>query len=167
LALLVIAMTIVVWVFIKEDPNQSTNQSTLANNTNKQGVSFRQAVKNRTFAILSTIFFLLALAVSGMIIHFIPMLLNLGVSANQAGKIAAVLSVSLMAGRLVTGFLIDRFYAPRVAAILFGLSSIGLTMFLIGGVQFALVAAVAIGITMGAEVDLIGYLVSRYFGLKA
>ena len=35
----------------------------------------------------------------------------------------------------------------------------------LGGLEFALVAAIALGFAVGAEVDLIGYYTARYFGL--
>lgn len=166
LSVVILAATIIVWLFIKDDPdpqNETENQSSL----DKTGFTFDQAIRSRLFFTLAFIFILVALALSGFVVHFIPMLLELGLSADDAGKTAAVMGISVMLGRIVTGFLIDRFHAPKVAAILFAFSAIGFLTFLTGGVEFAVLVAIAVGISMGAEVDLIGYLVSRYFGLKA
>lgn len=166
LSFFIISMAVIVWVFIKDDPKKEI-QSVEDKQVEKNGEGqLKLYLTDKTFIKLGTIFFLVALAVSGTIIHFIPMLLHLEIDAADAGKLAAVLGVSVMVGRLVTGFLIDRFHAPNVASLLFGLSSIGYIVFLFGGANYAIFAAMAIGISMGAEVDLIGYLVSRYFGLK-
>lgn len=165
LSIFVFAMAVMVWIFIKEDPeHEQTDMKKIIASKDKIGLV--QLIKSRVFIQLAGIFFMVAVAVSGVIVHFIPMLVSLEIDAAAAGNIAAVLGVSVMVGRLVAGFLIDRFHAPNVASVLFGMSSLGLLMFLLGGANYSILAAVAIGISMGAEVDLIGYLVSRYFGLS-
>jgi len=35
----------------------------------------------------------------------------------------------------------------------------------LGGIEYAMVAAIALGFAVGAEVDLIGYFTARYFGM--
>ncbi len=37
---------------------------------------------------------------------------------------------------------------------------------LLGGASYASITAIALGLTLGAELDLMGYLVSRYFKLE-
>ena len=71
-----------------------------------------------------------------------------------------------MLGRLLTGFLIDRIFAPYITAIVFLLVSSGCLALGLGGIQFALCGAIALGFAIGAEVDLIGYYTAKYFGLK-
>ncbi len=168
LAVIVLLAAIFVALFIKNDPIMSQQKdiglSTSAQNT---GLSYNEAFKTPVFYVLASIFILVALAVSGPIIHFIPMLIGLGVSATEAGQLAAIIGVSVMVGRLVTGVLLDCFFAPRVATLLFSLATLGFFLFLWGGANFAIFAAVAVGISIGGEVDLIGYMVSKYFGLRA
>lgn len=118
------------------------------------------------FLLLTAIFFLVAMAVGGMIVHFIPMLLDEGLSAGSAGGAAAVIGLSVVLGRVITGLLIDRFFAPHVARILFGFAAAGCLAFVGFGPSVAFVTALALGFTMGAEVDLIGYLVARYYALE-
>ena len=67
---------------------------------------------------------------------------------------------------LVTGFLIDRVFAPYITAGVFSLVACGCLALGLGGIEYALVAAIALGLAMGAEVDLIGYFTARYFGLR-
>ena len=64
--------------------------------------------------------------------------------------------------------MLDRFFAPRLAAFFFCGASvgIGLLMFGVAG-KIALGAAFLIGMGFGAEGDIIAYSLSRYFGLKA
>ena len=84
----------------------------------------------------------------------------------EAGSYAAILGASVMLGRLLTGFLIDRLFAPYVTAAVFAFVAGGCLALGWGGISYALVAAIALGFAIGAEVDLIGYFTARYFGLK-
>jgi predicted MFS family arabinose efflux permease len=63
--------------------------------------------------------------------------------------------------------LLDKFFAPRVALILFALTAAGLLLLAFGGAQFAIVAAICIGCSIGGETDLIPYFTVRYFGMRA
>jgi MFS family permease len=125
--------------------------------------ALRGIVRNRAFALLGGLYFLSSLAVFGTTVHFVPMLSDAGLPASVVGKIGATLGFTILGGRLFTGLLLDRFAAGRVAASLFCLSAAGMLALGIGGVEAALPAAVAIGLGMGAEVDLLGYLVARHF----
>jgi len=87
-------------------------------------------------------------------------------TAAEAGGYAAFLGLSVMAGRLLTGFLIDRFFAPYILAIVFTFVASGCLALGLGGIQYAYWGAIALGLAIGAEVDLIGYFTAKYFGLK-
>ena len=111
-------------------------------------------------------FVLVAVAICGLIPSYIPLLQDAGMSPTEAGGYGAVIGASVMAGRLVTGFLIDRVFAPYITAVVFSLVACGCLALGLGGIQYALVAGIALGLAMGAEVDLIGYFTARYFGLS-
>jgi MFS family permease len=73
-----------------------------------------------------------------------------------------------MAGRLLTGWLLDRFFAPIVTAGFFFMAAVGILILLTPTTQAtALAASALIGFSMGAEADAMPYLVSRYFGLRS
>jgi MFS family permease len=72
----------------------------------------------------------------------------------------------VIGGRLITGYLLDRVFAPRLAASLMLAAAACFAVFLVGGANFALGLAIAVGLSFGAEVDLVGYMVSRYFGAR-
>ena len=78
------------------------------------------------------------------------------------------MGLSTIAGRLVSGYLLDRFFAPYVAAALFLLPLAGVGILAAGpGGPALILAAIALGFGLGAEVDVIGFMVSRYFGLRS
>jgi MFS family permease len=75
---------------------------------------------------------------------------------------------AILVGRLFTGWLLDRYFAPRVAVCLLALSALG--TFLLAGAHSFLVgfgAAALLGFGMGGEGDVTPYLLSRYFGLRS
>jgi hypothetical protein len=80
---------------------------------------------------------------------------------------SSLLGAAVMIGRVGTGYLLDRFFAPYVGALFFGGVAAGVGLFLWGGATLvAFVGAFLIGLSMGAEVDIIPYLIGRYFGLR-
>jgi len=117
------------------------------------------------FLRLLVIFFFLALGVSGFVLHLIPMLTDAGMPAIEAAGIQARLGLAVIVGRLAVGAAVDHFFAPRVAAVSLCLTIAGILALAIIGPSVAPLSALAIGFALGAEVDLIGYLTVRYFGL--
>jgi MFS family permease len=128
---------------------------------------FLVAKSSRTYWTIMAAIFCLSLGLGGLMIHFVPILLDVGFATNEAVKIAGVIGIAVVLGRLLVGFAVDRIFAPRVAiAILLACISGVLALALLGSVV-AVPAAFVIGFSVGAEVDLIGYLVARYFGMHA
>ena len=73
-----------------------------------------------------------------------------------------------MIGRVASGYLLDRVFAPRVAMWIFGAAAFGIALLrTAAGTRLVFLAVFLIGLGMGAEVDIIAYLTSRYFGLRA
>ena len=128
---------------------------------------FKVAKASRTYWTIMAAIFCLSLGLGGLMIHFVPILLDLGLTTGAAVKIAGVIGFAVVLGRLLVGFAVDRIFAPRVAiAILFACICGVLALALLGS-TVAVPAAFVIGFSVGAEVDLIGYLVARYFGMHA
>lgn len=104
----------------------------------------------------------------GTLVHFVPILTGAGVPRLEAAGIAGLIGLFSIIGRLGTGFLLDRFRAQHVGAVAFLLPVVGLGLLLVDGANplYQMVAAASIGLTLGAEVDVIAYLAAKYFGLK-
>lgn len=120
-------------------------------------------LRDRRFWTMAIGFALIPFATSGLHLHFVAFLTDTGISPARAGAIASVGGASLAIARIATGWLIDRFFAPCVAAVMMVGSATALATMGLLGAPAAILGAVAIGISIGAELDLIGYLVSRYF----
>lgn len=122
--------------------------------------------ERRTFCLLMLALCTMAVGFAGMLSHFVPMLIDAGLTPSQAGSLAGVIGVSLLGSRLITGWLIDRFFAPHIAVAICLVCVGGFVALLSGGAAAAMGGAIGLGAAMGAEGDLIGYLVTRYFGLE-
>ena len=91
-----------------------------------------------------------------------------GVTPERAAMATSLVGAAVIIGRLGSGYLLDRVFAPRVAIAFFGATALGMaTLCAAVNGDFALVAAFLIGLGMGAEVETMGYMISRYFGLIA
>lgn len=104
----------------------------------------------------------------GTLVHFVPILTGAGVPRMEAAGIAGLIGIFSIFGRLGTGFLLDRFRAQHVGACVFLLPVIGLSLLLIDAANplYQTLAAASIGLTLGAEVDVIAYLAAKHFGLR-
>jgi cyanate permease len=106
--------------------------------------------------------------VHGVQIHLVPLLRDHGVSAQMAALMASAMGLATLFSRIAEGYLFDRVFAPRVAIVVFLGATAGIGL-LQGAdvIWLAWLCAVLIGIGAGAESSLLGYLASRYFGLRS
>jgi MFS family permease len=132
------------------------------------GMTRAEAMRTSTFWLMLIAFLLIGASISSVQGHMIPLLRSHGVDAQQAAIVLSVLGGALVVGRLAAGWLMDHFFAPRVA-IAFLLGPIVAIALLAAGVTgpWAFVAGLLTGLAVGAEMDVTTYLASRYFGLKA
>ena len=164
LFILVMVAVPLIFLLLKNEPELTPQQK--EEEAPKTGLDLKSAIKTLLFWKIGLVFFFTSVGIIGLIPSFIPMLQDAGLSASEAGSYAAILGLSVMIGRLLTGFLIDRFFAPYITAVVFLFVAIGCLVLGIGGIQYALWGAIALGLAIGAEVDLIGYYTAKYFGLK-
>ena len=115
---------------------------------------------------LFLIFCLLSFALYGVLAHLAPMMSDRGMTMADAALVQATLGIAIVVSRVLIGYLIDRFDATRVASICFLISAGGVGVLTAGAVNTpAFLAALCIGLSMGAEIDMLAYLTSRYFGV--
>lgn len=132
------------------------------------GPSWREAWHDSTFWLLFCAFMLVASSVQGCFAHVAAILADRGTTAQAAALATSLFGGGVLIGRTGSGYLLDRFFAPRVAAIIFGWAAAGIGVLRISTSQeLSFVAAFLIGLGLGAEVDIMAYLTSRYFGLRS
>lgn len=132
------------------------------------GLTWQEARGTSTFWLMVAAIVLLGASVHGCVIHLAAMLTDRGITAQTAAVASSVAGSGLLAGRVGTGFLLDRYFGPRLAVCFSGGAALGIVFLLIThGGALTFVGAFLAGLGMGAESDVIAYLTSRYFGLKS
>jgi MFS family permease len=134
----------------------------------KQGMSWHAIRHDPMYWTMLCIFSLAGAGVHGVGLHMSAIFTDRGVSAERAAVATSLVGAAVIVGRLGSGYLLDRLFAPRVAILFYGLTTIGMVI-LCGGSAgtLALAGAFLSGLGMGAEVEVMGYMISRYFGLRA
>jgi MFS family permease len=117
---------------------------------------------------LICIFSLAGASVHGAALHMSAIFTDRGVSAERAAIATSLVGIAVMLGRVTSGYLLDRLFAPRVAILFYSATALGIAI-LCGGSSgpLALVASFLVGLGMGAEVESMAYMMTRYFGLSA
>jgi MFS family permease len=133
------------------------------------GMTVNEALHTRWFWQIALAFVLIGGVVSALMVHLVPLMMDAGLGRNVAVRIAGVLGLAVIFGRLLTGWLVDRFHPPYVAAAFLIMPVFGCLLLAGDGVTPAIVvlAIACIGLAAGSEVDLVPYLTARYFGLRA
>jgi MFS family permease len=131
------------------------------------GAAFPASIRSRAFWVLATSFLLIPLALAGLLFHLIAYLRDAGLSPAKAGAIAAIAGAVQIASRVLAGWLVDRMPAQRVAAGMTAASGLCLAALAAMGPHAALLAPIAFGLAMGAEIDLVGYMTARWFGMRS
>jgi cyanate permease len=146
-----------------DDGNQVAHKPQIS----KQGLSWPEIWHTPTFWIMIFIFSLTGAAVHGAALHMSAILTDRGFTAERAAIATSLVGAAVLVGRLCSGFLLDYVFAPRVAFLFYSATTVGIVMLCgIHPGNVALVAAFLTGLGMGAEVESMGYMVSRYFGLR-
>lgn len=134
----------------------------------KSGVTLGTAVKDYRFWVLGLSILGIALGVSGVISNLASLLVDKGYTLAEAGSLAGLIGISVIIGRIVTGLLFDRFWAPLVACIILILPAIScITLAGDFGPLGLAIAVFIVGLAAGAELDMLAFMSSRYFGLSS
>ena len=131
------------------------------------GVAAGAALRSWLFWGLAIAFFLDVIAINGTLTHIVPLLTDRGVPRQIATAALSGTGFALIFGRVLSGWCLDRFWGPYVAIVFFVLPMIGIAILISGTGGFApFLGAIACGLGIGAEIDLMAFFTSRYFGLR-
>jgi MFS family permease len=162
LGLLVVAFSVpLAAIFLRENPARDAIVS-LQEGT---GGSFRSSYRSMSYLLLVGAILLYSISFNAVISHFAPLLTDRGNSERMAAEALSLMGICGFLGRLVTGYLLDRFFAPRVSLILFLATFVAMMCLCIESATAAFASAALLGFAAGGESDITPYLISRYFGL--
>lgn len=166
LNLLLLLPLILFWFKLPGAENVGENDSEVVQSL--PGMSFREGMGSLKFWTCNLALALVISSIVGMVTSTVPMLQARGLSASEANVIFSGFGFSLIFGRLLIGYLLDRVWPPAISAFSLALPALGCFIYLSGTMEFAplLLAAVLVGFGAGAEFDIAAFLVARYFGLR-
>lgn len=126
----------------------------------------RDAVLSLQFIKLALAAFIFTACAIGLVSNLIPVMSSLDFSRGEAAAIAGLLGLASFAGRLITGYLIDRYDSNMIAGALVSFPVISCVILLNahGDPVLAALAVVILGLSLGAEVDVVAYLAAEKFG---
>jgi len=160
---LVISLPIVFLLFRENQGSQATNHG---EPSQAWGMTRGEAMQSARFWILGAVLFLTVFVVVGLLSNFERMVGAKGIERSTIAAVATVIGITVILGRLLVGALVDRFWAPGVAGVFFTLPIVAILLLI--HVPFTMpvgiVIAIFIGLAAGAELDLLAYLTSKYFG---
>ena len=164
-AQLIVMLPIALWA-VREAP--ARNEDATIRVAAIPGLSIQEVLRKPSFYLLLVAFLMLGAFSSGVIIHQVSILIDHGIARRTATLVQSVLLGSAVIGRLVCGWALDR---VRIVRLMPALLSVSATATLIYAAHASVAAtigcAVLIGFAVGAEFDVLGYAIRRYFGLRA
>lgn len=132
------------------------------------GMTFQVARYTRAFWTLGAIQFLFMPALFTVPLHVAVHGMDMGMSTPRAATLLSVIGAASIAGRLVVGTLIDRIGGRNGYLLCFAMLIVGLLVLLLGNVQLAVFAAVAVyGFGHGGFFTVVAPTIAEYFGLRS
>src|ERR1700733_7194004 len=132
------------------------------------GVAWPRALASLSFWLLALGVCALSLSENGALAHLAPMLSAHGLTLRDVAFTASLLGVSSVVGRFILGWLLDYLRGSYIAVA--SLLAAGAGMLLLthaSTFSAAAPAAFIAGLGAGCELDLIPYMLRRYFGLRS
>ncbi|HEV2494695.1 MAG TPA: MFS transporter [Terriglobia bacterium] len=133
-----------------------------------QSADVRRAVRSPNFWLILAGCTLTIGAIGTVIQHFILFLRDVGYSAAAAARISSGLLMASLAGRVVVGYIADRYRKKNVMALFYFVLGLAIPLlFLAGRPAAAWGFAAVFGFAMGADYMLIPLVTAECFGLEA
>lgn len=152
------------WVFFKPDRPPAGSKI----GAEALGPGRAEFLRQWRFWVLMAALVPISFAVAGPIPNLETILAQAQLAESDVVTLASLLGLSVIAGRLAGGWLIDRLWAPAVGMAL--LSAAAVACWLLAGESLSFTAAataiVLFGLGTGVEFDLMAFLVARYFGMR-
>lgn len=166
-ALFPVGALIITFLLFREPRPEERPKAVSSASGNLTGVTLAAALKDYRFYLIWLSIALIATSFGGAFINMPTMLQLRGVDAQSAATVMGILGLGILAGRIITGLLLDRFWQGVVAFPLLCLPAISAWILLGDDLTFmmAAIAGFLLGFAAGAESDLIAYLAGRYFGM--
>jgi MFS family permease len=163
ISLITIPVTYLAFSERKRDAHSAVIDMTLL------GSSLAEASRSPVFWKLGVGIFFLIVGMGSCVIHFVPAAIDAGLPPLVAQRLFSVVGLSMLIGRITIGRLLDTLNPLTVAVISLALPALGCLLLATtpGSAATFAIAAASFGFSAGAEVDILAFMVARYFGLRS
>jgi len=148
--------------------DRAEGQASAADQAELPGLTLREAAFDLAlWRIGISILIIIALTI-GFLVHQIEVLGSVGVERSTAAWLAGLSGMMGIVGKLVTGWLLDRYRGDLVGGLTMAAAGLAFALLLGGGASAMLIviAMLVNGYTAGAKLQVASYLTVRYAGLR-
>ncbi len=148
------------------DQAQVTALRTRSATPDSASMEARAALLSFPFLKLGTAAFCFTFAALAILVNFIPIMVASGIGPKDAAAIAGIFGIATVAGRLTSGFLLDRMDGNIIGGFCLGTPIASCLCFVLapGSIPATMAAVLIIGLCVGAEVNAIAFLTAQRFG---
>jgi MFS family permease len=162
-------LLVVTWFLFYSRRDRLRQRESSATPPAETGMSTREALRAPTFWKMAIAIFVSFSLVMAFSIHLLPILTSAGLTRDKAALIAGSYGLFGVVGKLTYGVLANRFPGQVVAAAMMALpiGSCALLLMPNPSARICLAAIGLIGASSGAQLQLLVYLTTRHFGMRA
>jgi MFS family permease len=164
LSVLVICVSWPLVYWLLREPTASQQAAQHASTARTLGLSFEQLSRHGSFIVLNLAFFMLGLTATSLVSQQVPLLTEAGWTPEDARAIVTtVFGFALLVARVTVGFVMDHLFAPRVMQTVAIGGAVACVLYALHP-ELAIVSAILLGFLLGAEFDVLAFLIKRYYG---
>ena len=144
-------------------------QSPVSAKRHIDGLTFKETLRSWRLWLMVIAFVPISFALGGPIPNMENILKANHFSMSEIMQLTPFIGLSALIGRLVGGWLLDRFWAPAVALVILISPAIACWLLTQGNMGFgiAVISICLIGFAVGVEYDLMAFLAAKYFGMRS
>lgn len=132
-----------------------------------RGVTFSEAAADWRYWAMTLTFFFASTTINGSLIHVVPLLTDRGIAVAVATAALSAAGLALIGGRVVAGYFLDKVFAPYIALVFLFCPMAGIAILGSGlSGSWPIAGTILLGLGIGAEIDLLSFIISRYFGIR-
>jgi len=161
LMIVIVGFPVLYWL-LHDPPTRS-----IAGGDTSEGMTLAQARRTKTFWTILIAVALGAGCLTAVFAHVVPMLVDRGISMDQAVSVLVTFSLVTAVWQVGVGYTLDRFPKPWIAAPFYVSAVFGLILLeTTSNYSLLLLAGVLMGLGLGTEYGVLPYFLSRYFGIR-
>ena len=161
LIIVIVGFPVLYWM-LHDPPTRSISGSDTS-----EGMTLAQARRTKTFWTILIAVALGAGCLTAVFARVVPMLLDRGISMDQAVSVLVTFSLVTAVWQFGVGYTLDRFPKPWIAAPFYVSAVCGLILFeTTSSYSMLLLAGLLMGLGLGTEYGVLPYFLSRYFGVR-